>query len=205
MKKKCSKCKEEKNVTEFWKKNSSKSGYNSSCKKCNYVKIKNKSCKTCSKDFKPYTTLSKFCSEKCRINHQKSKRKFNWSDEKVKKITGKNNPAYRNGKYCRATKKSNVGQRLFDKNKKIVKNKIIEDYGYLKCEHCGVNNSLRFEAHHIIYRSEKPNHKHLHCTENILILCIKCHNNYHKNKGLRNKIVKDRGLNNLFGNDVLNK
>ena len=164
-----------------------------------------KKCKFCGVEFMPYTSLTKFCSANCRIDYIKSQRKRNWNPEKANAITGTANPAYRNGDYQRNVKRSSAGLRLFMKNAKEIEHCMIEDLGYIYCEQCGTSKSLRFERHHIIYRSEKPNHINLHDKENILIVCIKCHNELHKHKGLRNTIVESRKLNELFGNDVLNK
>jgi hypothetical protein len=167
--------------------------------------IANKKCQYCAKDFKPYTTLDKFCSATCRVNNVKSKRKFNWTKEQVEKRVGDKNPAYRNGMYARANTKTSIGQRLFNKNNKEIRQKQIDEAGHIYCEHCKTSNSLRFEGHHLIYRSEKPLHPNLHDKENIYILCIACHNLFHKDKGLRNELVKLRGLDKIFGNDILNK
>ena len=204
-KKTCSKCKTEKGISEFWRDKSHVNGIRSRCKTCSIKIVKNKNCFFCKKSFKPYTTLDKFCSLECRVNNQKSKRNSNWSTEKAKNITGENNPAYRNGMYCRKNKKSFKGERDFLRNAKEIKQGLINDYGYIHCENCKSSDSLRFETHHIIFRSEKPLHEHLHKKDNLIVLCIKCHNAYHKSKGKRNELVVERGLNKLFGNDVLNK
>jgi len=166
-------------------------------------KPKTKTCLFCSKEFKPYSSMDKYCSAECRINNQKSKRSRNWDKEKAKRRTGKNNPAYRNGNYCRGKSKTHVGQDLFNKNKNDIKQSMIDDVGYVYCEHCKTSNSLRFESHHIIFRSEKPKHPNLHDKENIYILCIKHHNLFHKEKSIRNELVLKRGLDKIFGNDVL--
>lgn len=162
-----------------------------------------KKCKNCGKKFEPYTSLDKFCSANCRIENQKKNRSWNWTD--VSKINGKNNPAYRNGNYVRGRKKTSVGEKVFIKNGKEIKQSMIDNKGYIYCENCGVSSSLKFECHHIIYRSEKPLHENLHDKKNLIVLCIKCHNLFHKEKSIRNEIVKNRELNKLFGNDVLNK
>jgi len=135
----------------------------------------------------------------------KSKRSSRWNDKSVEKRLGKNNQAYRNGMYSKGNKKNSTGLKEFNRNKKIIKDRMIEDVGYIYCEDCRTSNSLKFESHHIIFRSEKPLHKHLHCEKNIIHLCIDCHNKYHKTKGRRNGLVKYRELNLLFGDDVLNK
>jgi predicted RNA-binding Zn-ribbon protein involved in translation (DUF1610 family) len=168
--------------------------------------LNNKKCPVCNEEFKPYHSLQKFCSYECQVEYKKSNRKGNrrYSDKKIKNISGKNNPAYRNGSRI-SGKDSRKKERQFKKNSKAIKDQMINELGCLYCENCETNQSLRFEAHHIIYRSEKPNHPLLHHKKNILILCIRCHNDWHKSKGLRNTIVKQRKLHEYFGNDVLNK
>lgn len=168
-------------------------------------KPKVKDCQCCGKQFSPYTTLDKFCSVTCRVDNQKSKRKFNWTKEQVEKRIGDKNPAYRNGMYARANTKTSIGQRLFNKNNKEIRQKQIDEVGHIFCEHCKTSNSPRFEGHHLIFRSEKPLHQNLHDKENIYLLCIACHNLFHKDKGLRNEIVIQRGLDKVFGFDVLDK
>lgn len=168
-------------------------------------KPKYKKCKLCNTEFKPYTSLDKFCSANCRIESMKSKRdqRRRWNKDSVKKRHGKNNPGYRNGNYVRGKKRE--FSRVFQNNVNALKAEMIKDVGYVYCQYCLTSQSLRFEGHHIIYRSEKPGHKHLHSKENTILLCIKCHNIFHKCKGNRNDIVEERGLDKLFGIDILNK
>lgn len=181
--------------------------------KCKYIyelslrskKPKDKECSFCKKTFIPYTSLDKYCSSDCRVNNQKSKRKFNWTKEQIEKRIGDKNPAYRNGMYAKANKKTGIGQRLFNKNNKEIRQAQIQQVGHIYCENCKTSNSPRFEGHHLIFRSEKPLHQHLHDKENIYILCIGCHNEFHKNKSMRNHLVEDRKLYLLFGEDVRNK
>lgn len=165
----------------------------------------NKICKFCGKEFKPYSTINKFCSSKCRVDNKKSKSKRNWTEEQISKRIGDKNPCFRTGTYQLNVKRTSIGQRLFERNAKEIEEKMIGDVGYKYCEFCGTSNSLRFERHHIIFRSEKPNHEYLHSKENILITCIGCHNKFHKEKGLRNQLVIERKLNELFGDDILDK
>ncbi len=164
-----------------------------------------KICKHCDVEFKPYNSLDKFCSANCRIENMKSKRLQNrrWSDQSIKNRMGKKNPGYRNGNYVRGVKR--ISSRVFENIIKSIKESMIDDVGYIYCQHCDTSNSLKFEGHHIIYKSEKPKHKDLHDKRNAILLCIQCHNEFHKHKGMRNEIVNDRKLNELFGNDVLNK
>jgi hypothetical protein len=168
-------------------------------------KTKSKDCQYCGNQFIPYTSLDKFCSATCRVNNVKSKRKFNWTKEQTEKRVGDKNPAYRNGMYAKANKKTGIGQRLFNKNNKEIRQAQIQAVGHIYCENCKTSNSPRFEGHHLIFRSEKPLHQHLHDKENIYILCIGCHNEFHKNKSMRNHLVEDRKLYLLFGEDVRNK
>ncbi len=168
-------------------------------------KPKQKKCKFCGSLFAPYTSLDKFCSSNCRVENQKSTRSFRWNPESTKKIIGKNNPAYRNGTYCRNIKKSTASEREFIRHGKAIRSDMILDVGYLHCENCKTSNSIKFECHHLVFRSEKPLHENLHKRDNLILLCIQCHNDFHKSKTLRNDIVSSRKLNILFGDDVLNK
>jgi hypothetical protein len=162
--------------------------------------LKNNVCKFCFSEFKPYTTLDKFCSLECRNNFIKSKRKFNWTKEQCEKRKWKNNPAFRN--WTRINQKPYKFSRLFKKNCKLINEKLINEKWYIFCEECWINNSLRFEHHHIIFRSEKPKHPELHNLSNIINLCIKCHNEFHKHKLLRNKYILERWLDKLFWQDI---
>jgi len=169
-------------------------------------KPKTKICKVCNKEFIPYTSLNNYCSSKCRIINEKNrirKTSKRLTKEQIKNIIGKNNPAYRNGMYTRKTKRINIGQSLFDRNKKEIKQAMIDDVGYVYCEYCMKSNCSRFESHHIIFRSEMPLHEHLSDKENIVILGIKCHNEFHKHKSMRGYLIKERGLDKLFNSKKL--
>lgn len=162
-------------------------------------------CKHCGIEFQPYTSLTKFCSSKCRINDQKSKRSKNWDSKKAEAITGKNNPAYRNGRYTRTSNKLTKGNALFRKRAKKLRERLIEESGFIHCEHCKRSDKAKYETHHIIYRSEKPGHQHIHDSSNLILLCVQCHNEFHKQKGMRDDLVEKRELFKLFGNDVRQK
>lgn len=164
-----------------------------------------KKCKHCGEEFNPYNSLQKFCSFKCSSEHERSKRSRNWTPEQRANIKGSKNPNFKSGIYKRDSKKDRTGDRLFEKNKKTVKRNIIKRDGFLHCEICNRTHALQFETHHLIFRSEKPNHEHLHDVSNLIYLCINCHNEFHTDKGKRNDIVKERQLHLLFGSDILNK
>jgi hypothetical protein len=163
-----------------------------------------KVCNHCKKEFAPYTSLDKFCSANCRVDNLKSKRTKNWNKESVEKIKGKGNPCYRNGYSSQGTRMNAVGLREFQKNREQYINEIKEKYGFIFCERCK-RSDLKLEAHHIIFRSEKPYHEHLHSKVNITMVCVSCHNWYHKVKSNRDQLVIDRELNKYFGDDVLDK
>jgi len=95
--------------------------------------------------------------------------------------------------------------RIYINNRKELINDMLEFKGYVYCEFCNSSNSFKFHSHHIIFRSEKPNHVNLHDKENLIIVCDKCHEIFHNEKSLRNRLVEDRKLYKLFGNDVRNK
>jgi len=195
--------------TEFIPKNYRQKCCTIKCKmKFDAVKISKKPnskiCSNCKKDFNPYSSLMKFCSANCRIENVKKDRKFNWNNESVEKRKGVNNPSYINADRVIGKKIDSTGLRLFQRNRKDILNEMINNQGYTFCEKCKQTNN-RLEAHHLIYRSEKPRHKNLHDKENITLVCVKCHNWYHQKKGNRNEIVLERNLHTIFGNDVLNK
>jgi hypothetical protein len=164
-----------------------------------------KVCKCCNKEFTPYTSLDKFCSANCRIENMKSKRTRRWNKESTEKRTGINNPAFKSGMYTRASSRTDEGQKLYLRNRNELRSDMLLKYGYLFCERCNTNQTYKWEMHHVIYRSEKPLHEHLHNKRNLMNLCIKCHNWFHKNKSNRNEIVEERKLYELFGEDVRNK
>lgn len=221
----CKKCEQKKNNKVFKNKNCSICGtsfkpvsfLNKYCSsKCKIQaelekrskKPKTKNCKVCNKEFKPYTSLDKFCSPNCRYENGKNtnrKTSRRWSREKLNKRNGKDNPAYRNGMYSKGVKVTGQGLAEFRRNGGEILNKMIEEKGFVYCQRCTTANTPRFEKHHIIYRSEKPKHPELHSKINIIVLCIKCHNELHKTKRLRSYLVEERKLHLIFGNSVLNK
>lgn len=77
-------------------------------------------------------------------------------------------------------------------------------FGYSFCEQCGITTK-NLDVHHIVFRSEKPDHPMIHNERNLILVCRKCHNRFHDHKGFRNDLVLKRSLNDLFGDDILNK
>lgn len=147
-----------------------------------------KTCKECWKDFKAYSKTLLLCWKECQSIWLKRDRIW------------ENNPAYRNWIYKKWWMKTihNNWNTKFNKLCSIMNNEMIEKHWYRFCEFCWINNSLRWEHHHIVFRSEKPWHEFLHDKINTIHLCIKCHNEFHKNKSKRDSLMKDRWLDKIF-------
>jgi hypothetical protein len=135
---------------------------------------KPKHCKTCGKEFRQYRSVDKYCSALC----QKS-------DAKPKKLSSQ-------------VIKSHNAMVIFLKNKSALKSNQIKSRGYNFCEVCEIKNPYFLDAHHIVFRSERPNHPNLNDKVNILLVCRECHNLLHNNKSARNKIVEQRNLKSIF-------
>jgi len=148
-----------------------------------------KICKMCKKPFYGAWASPKFCSRDCFSEDAKTSR------------LGKNNPAYRNG--TRVKGKNESGKHLYVTKK--YREAFLNKHGYKFCEYCNINQSLRFETHHIIFASEMPRHKELHNARNLIFVCIQCHNNFHSGKTHEKRIslVQERNLTELFGKSIL--
>lgn len=87
----------------------------------------------------------------------------------------------------------------YDRNRLELIDAMIEEPGYIFCQTCNTTSSFKFHCHHIMFRSEKPNHPMLHHKRNLIIVCDSCHNNYHGDKeAQRGVLVIERGLIQLF-------
>ena len=107
-------------------------------------KIKSKLC-SCGKSFLPKTSLQKFCSPECFYKAPGKVAKEIY--QQVKKI----------GKRLNKLRKENP---KFIKNSRELRQKQVMQCGFTYCEMCHKPGIV--EAHHIIYRSEKPGHSSLH-------------------------------------------
>lgn len=169
-------------------------------KKTNKKKCKNDSC---NKSFVPFRSTDKFCSYKCMSEYAKKEQlKLDSTGEKSKYFFQKKRAAYQ---IARQSEKTQAGNKVFAINAAKLREQIIEKQGYISCQRCDRSGGTRFETHHIIFRSEKPNHEHLHNIENLILLCSECHQHMHDHKSERNPLVELRGLADLFGFDVLDK
>lgn len=79
-----------------------------------------------------------------------------------------------------------------------------EENGYLFCELCGRSGQIKYDVHHIIYKSEAPGHKNLNDHRNLIVLgkyiCggCGCHDRLHEKKELRSGLIESRCLYELF-------
>ena len=157
----------------------------------NKEKIIKRKCRSCGKDVisTAYCPQS-FCGGKsgeCFKKHLSESRK------------GDKNPAYRNG-FAVIGKRTYTGIHLRACSK--YRKEFLKKHDYLYCEDCGINQNgtPKFEVHHIYFASLFPKHKELHNPKNLILLCIKCHNDYHSSKKKEKfiELEKDRGLKELF-------
>lgn len=90
------------------------------------------------------------------------------------------------------------------KNRKELVDEMQDKYGYIFCQKkgCGTSRAYKFEVHHIVFRSERPNHPMLHSKINLIIVCNECHNSgpnsFHNKKEERNYLVVERQLDKIF-------
>lgn len=142
-------------------------------------------CKHCLKEFRQYDSLNAYCSYFCKLKSKNPKERGRTDNRKLADFS---DPVYRKAK--------------FEKIRRIM-----SKHGRLICEHCGTYKVIGFECHHIIFRSEKPNHPNLHNQRNLLMTCLKqeggCHSDFHNNKPMRNPYIKERKLDELFDDDKL--
>lgn len=189
-KKKCTGCKQYKPASAFHSFGTYPNGklvLGAKCKTCigerTPIEVKSKVCSECLNEFTPVTPFQKHCGHRC-VN-----------------AATKPNPKK---KTPTRTEKALVE---FDNNKKEIREEMIEARGHVFCqrEECQKSTARFFHFHHIIFRSEKPNHPMIHCKRNLIHVCDECHDLFHNIKGIRNQIVVERWLDKVFGADVLDK
>lgn len=73
-----------------------------------------------------------------------------------------------------------------------------DEFGYIFCRVCEKSNAYKFDVHHIMFRSEVGKHKDVHNKRNLIIVCRECHQKLHADKSLRDGLVKERNLKELF-------
>lgn len=96
-----------------------------------------------------------------------------------------------------------TSSKKYARNKEKMRRDKLDEFGYWFCDKCKMNNAYQMQIHHIVFRSEKPQHKHLHDRKNLIDLCQKCHMDFHDDKSSRNYLIEERGLLELFGQDIL--
>ena len=140
-------------------------------------------CKECGKEFRRGVKRS-FCSKNCAYNF--------WKRTEIRKE--ENNPMWKNGSDGGTIKKRYK--------------EYLEKRGYnpenMGCEICKITNAMAYDLHHIVFRSEMPNHPELHNPRNIIYICRSCHSFLHGSKRkAREEIVKKRNLEELFNTKLL--
>jgi len=87
---------------------------------------------------------------------------------------------------------------------KAFERELYEEFGYFFCQESGRSNDAPFSVHHLIFKSEKPNHKEINNKRNLIMLGFTEHKKAHQNKHeWRAKYIKERNLVELFGNDII--
>ena len=151
-------------------------------------KLKKCAAEHCDNSFLPFKTTDKFCSANCAYPSYKPLKRT------PLKPSTKPIPQF--------SKKSIKFENEFNSIKKKLKEHIVKQYGKLCCEKCFTQHTISFSVHHIVFRSEKPNHEHLNHPKNLIHLCYKCHASFHLNKKTRNYLIEERALFDLFGNEI---
>lgn len=114
---------------------------------------------------------------------------------------GKANPAYRNGLRVGSRRSiyTSKHMRACAKYRKA----FMETHDWMFCELCHANETMtpKFEVHHIYFASLYPKHPQLHNFKNLILLCLRCHNNMHagnKNRKEFENLERNRKLKELF-------
>lgn len=151
-----------------------------------FEKPKDKECadEGCDSMFTPFYSYDRYCVP-CRFKHAKPLKRtpLKRSTQPIKK----------------QSRTAKAFENEFFRRKHQLKKKIIKKHGRLQCQKCAATYSILFSVHHIVYRSEKPKHKHLNTLRNLIYLCDFCHTALHADKKSRNYLIKQRRLVDLFG------
>lgn len=96
-------------------------------------------------------------------------------------------------------KKHTADPRILVLNRKKIVEEMEDKYGYLFCQHCKRSRGFyKLHVHHIVFRSEAPEHEELHSPVNLLICCNECHDLFHKEKSIREPYLQERNLREIF-------
>lgn len=150
----------------------------------------------CDNTFKKYKSTDKYCSYSCAAKNTKPLKQtelkrtpLKLSQKSIDKMKAKS----------KAPKKKSDFDIEFERQSNKIKKRIVKENGRIVCEKCGTSNSIQFSTHHIVYRSERPNHPALNSLANLIHLCFDCHEWFHKSKTNRNPWITKRKLHLLFG------
>lgn len=100
--------------------------------------------------------------------------------------------------------KSKGDPAILKKNRDYLVEEMKDMYGYLFCLKCKRSSGFyKLHVHHLVFRSEAPYHENLHDKKNLFICCNTCHDEFHNNKEVRQDIIEERGLRELFSDIVI--
>lgn len=137
--------------------------------------MKFKKCKFCGQSFMPHATGQKHCTGVCFFRDKTQ------SQDKQEVI------------------KKSRSQAVFETQAKKKLKKNFDLKWFLWCEKCKETGHDKYDVHHIIYRSEEPDHENLHHLDNLIVLCRPCHDEAHRHKHERRRdIAEIRQLDRLF-------
>lgn len=139
------------------------------------MKNKLKKCKWCGDLFEVKNFCQKYCKPLCSFMDKPKKER-----KPLPKITQKKLNEL-------AIYQSNRRALISDQKKRA---------GHTYCQIC--KRPCRTETHHLVYRSEAPNHPHLHDKKNLILVCREHHNWFHEEKDRRLPWIRERELWKLF-------
>lgn len=100
--------------------------------------------------------------------------------------------------------KSKGDPSILVKNRKELVEEMEDKYGYMFCEKCKRSSGFyKLHVHHLVFRSEAQYHPNVHDKRNLFICCNTCHDEFHKEKDIREPIIEERGLRKLFNNIII--
>jgi len=174
---------------------------------------KKKTCRLCGEQFELKHFNEKLCSFKCKKEQHTANQKkasivyYSKNKEEVKERKSRWN--IDNNEYKRKRQRNyfenNPDKKIPNSVKvacKKYKDNIMDSNGFIYCEVCK-NSNATFHVHHLIYRSEAPKHPELNNHLNLINCCAQCHHDFHSHKALRNDIVIERGLEELFDRKLI--
>lgn len=154
-----------------------------------------KKCKECWTEFVQLNTIQKYCSYQCTSKNSKSPKPIVYKPKIIK-------PKKEKSDMVSSRKRVKTDWWSFAYNSSKIAKDQKKKYWYTFCEVC-IRSDLPQETHHLVYRSEVPNHTHLNNIRNLIRVCKCCHDKFHEYKPMRLQYIESRGLVELFGSSIL--